>query len=169
MGDMYLELLKAFGFKDLHFWIATVSAILFLCSFLGGVLSALMFVNSNALQKRPLKDRISFRMFILGEVMMLIFVFFYHVFMIEQMTVSHIIYWVSALMVMPLMAIIGSQSIQVAFSSRMKLKEDALKRQHQAVRAKRAQELESKATPAGPAKPSNLAARAMAARKAKRP
>lgn len=143
MGDAYIDLLKAFGFKEMQIWIATISALLFSSNFLGGILSGLMFVNSNKLQQRPLKERISFRLFMLSEVILLIFVFFYHVFMIERMSVSHVIYWISALMMMPLLAIIGSQMIQVTFSARIKAKQDALKRQEAAARAKRAQQMES--------------------------
>jgi len=47
MGEGYLDLLKAFGFKEMHVWIATISAILFSFNLLGGILSALMFLNSN--------------------------------------------------------------------------------------------------------------------------
>ena len=175
MGDAYIDLLKAFGFKEMQIWIATVSALLFSCNLLGGILSGLMFVNSNKLTQRPLKERISFRLFILSEVMLLIFVFYYHVFMLERMSVSHIIYWGSAMMMMPLLAVIGSQSVQVMFGGRTKAKQELLKRQQQAARAKRTQDMEKTgAKPAAKpgAKPAakpggNPAARAMAARKAK--
>jgi hypothetical protein len=143
MGEGYIDLLKAFGFKEMQIWIATISALLFSSNFLGGILSGLMFVNSSKLQQRPLKERISFRLFMLSEVILLIFVFFYHVFMIERMSVSHVIYWISAIMMMPLLAIIGSQVIQVTFSGRMKAKQDALKRKEASARAKRAQEMDN--------------------------
>ena len=142
MGETYIDLLKAFGFKEMQIWIATMSALLFSANLLGGILSALMFVNSSALRPRPLKERISFRLFLLSEVVLLIFVLFYHAFMIERMSVSHVIYWISAMMMMPLLAIIGSQAIQVAFSGRVKAKAAAIKRQEQAARAKRAEEME---------------------------
>lgn len=139
MGEVYIDLLKAFNFKEMHVWIATVSAVLFLFSLLGGMISALFFVNSNALRPRPLKERISFRMLIMGEVLLLTFVFFYHVFMIEGMTLSHIIYWAAAMVIMPLLAFIGSQVMLVSYSARMKAKDDAWKTQRRAIRAKRAE------------------------------
>lgn len=159
MGEGYIDLLKAFGFKEMQIWIATMSALLFSSNLLGGILSALMFVNSSKLRQRPLKERISFRLFMLSEVILLIFIFFYHVFMIERISVSHVIYWVSAVMMMPLLAIIGSQAIQVTFSGRVKAKEEAVRRQEQAARAKRAKEMDQ----AG----GNPAERAMAARRDK--
>lgn len=160
MGDDYMALLKAFGFKEMQLWIATMSTLLFSASLLGGILAGLMFVNSNSLTPRPLKDRISFRLFIMGEAVLLTFIFFYHAFMIEDMTLSHVIYWISAILMMPLLAIIGSQTMQVVFSGRIKAKQEALRRKQNAERAKRAQDME-----AGPG--ANPAERAMAARKGK--
>ena len=77
MGEAYIDLLKAFGFKEMQIWIATISALLFSSNLLGGILSGLMFANSKALRQRPLKERISFRLFLMSEVILLIFVFFY--------------------------------------------------------------------------------------------
>ena len=54
MAEAYIELLKAFGFKEMQIWIATISALLFSSNLLGGILSALMFVNSNLAIQRPL-------------------------------------------------------------------------------------------------------------------
>ena len=167
MGEAYIELLKAFNFKEMQMWIATISAILFSSNLLGGILSALMFVNSSALRPRPLKERISFRLFLLSEVMLLVFVFFYHVFMIERISISHIVFWASAILIMPLLAVIGSQSVMVSFSSRMKAKAEASKRQQRAIRAKRAKQMD-KPGGTGSDKPgNNPAARALSARKGK--
>lgn len=170
MAEAYIDLLMSFGFKEMQIWIATISALLFSGNLLGGILSALMFVNSNMAIQRPLKERIAFRLFILSEVMLLIFVFFYHVFMIESITVSHVVYWFSAMMMLPLLAIIGSQAILVTFSGKVKAKEAAYKRQVQAMRAKRAQEMDKSGggtSKGGPSKPAggNPAERAMAKRK----
>lgn len=160
MGDDYMALLRAFGFKEMQLWIATMSTLLFSANLLGGILTGLIIVNSSRLAPRPLKERISFRLFIMGEVVLLTFIFFYHAFMVETITLSHTIYWISAMMMMPLLAIIGSQTIQVVFSGRVKAKQELLKRQQQADRAKRTQEMESGPGP-------NPAERAMTARKGK--
>lgn len=166
MAEAYIGLLKSFGFKEMQIWIATISALLFSGNLLGGILSALMHVNAKSVAQRPLMDRISFRLFLLSEVMLVVFVFFYHVFMIEDMTVSHIVYWFSAMLMMPLLAVIGSQGMLVAFSGKMKAKEQAHKRQ---MRAKRAQEMDKSGggtAKGGPSKPAggNPAERAMAKR-----
>lgn len=153
MAEAYIEMLMAFGFKEMQIWIATISALLFSMNLLGGILSALMFVNSNLAIQRPLKDRIAFRLHILSEVILLIFIFFYHVFMIEDITVSHVIYWVSAIMALPLLAFIGSQTILVAFSGRVKAKEEAYKRQQRAIRAARAKKVgDESPAPKGPSR-----------------
>ena len=165
MGQMYLDLLKAFSFTEMQAWIASISALMFSISLLGGIISALMFINSNRLRQRPLKDRISYRLFIISEVILVIFILYYHAFMIETITVSHAIYWASAVMMMPLLAIIGSQSIQVVFSGRLKAKKEALARRERAERAKRSQDLDAAAAAAN-AGPSKLAMRGLDKRKA---
>jgi len=137
MAELYLEILKTFQFTEMQSWIAVISAVLFSSNLLGGILSALTFVNSKRLQQRPLNDRISFRLFMLSEVVLLIFIFFYHVFMIERIELTHVIYWVSAMIMMPLLAVIGSEFIQVVYSGKMKAKAEDLKRREQMERAKR--------------------------------
>lgn len=159
MAEAYLELLKAFNFTEMQAWIATISAVLFTGNLLGGILSALTFVNSNLLQKRPLSERISFRLFILSEVVLWIFVFFYHVFMIEDIILAHLVYWISATMMMPLLAIIGSQLMLVVFSKKVNAKEAEFKRRQKAIREKRRNEMDE----AG----GNPAERAMARRRGK--
>ena len=165
MGQMYLDLLKAFSFTEMQAWIASISALMFSSCLFGGIVSALTFLNSSRLQQRPLKERISYRLFIIGEVVLVIFILYYHAFMIEMITVSHAIYWASAIMMMPLLAIIGSQSIQVVFSGRMKAKKEELERREKAERAKRTKELDA-ATAADNAGPSKLAMRGLDKRKA---
>jgi hypothetical protein len=128
VSGFYLELLTTFGFDEMQMWIATISLLLFTANFLGGIISGLMFVHSADLVKRPLKDRLSFRMFCLAELILVIFIFFYHVFMIETILVEHVIYWFSAMLMMPLLAVIASQTILVSFSGKIAEKEQQLKR-----------------------------------------
>ena len=143
MADMYLAMLNSFGFDEMQVWIASISALLFTSNFLGGVLSGLTFVYSRKLEQRPLKERISFRLFGFSELILIIFIFFYHVFMIELITTEHIIYWASAIMMMPLLAVISSQLVQVSFSAKIEEKKKKLEQQkiqkRNAVRAKRNQ------------------------------
>lgn len=143
MAEAYLDLLKAFNFTEMQAWIAVISAFLFASCLLGGILSALSFVNSNMLTPRPLSERISFRLFIIAEVLLWVFVFFYHVFMIENITLSHVVYWVSATLMMPLLGIIGSQTMLVTFSGRVNAKAKEHKRRQQAMREKRRKEAEA--------------------------
>ena len=142
MAEAYLELLKAFNFTEMQAWIAVISAFLFTSCFLGGILSALAFLNSNQLQPRPLTERISFRLFILAEAVLWIFVFFYHVFMIEEIILAHAVYWFSATLMMGLLGIIGSQLIMVSFSGKVNAKEAEFKRRQKAIREKRRKDME---------------------------
>ena len=154
MAEAYLDLLKAFSFTEMQAWIAVISAFMFASCLLGGILSALTYVNSNLLVQRPLSERISFRLFIIAEVLLWVFVFFYHVFMIESITLSHVVYWVSATLMMPLLGIIGSQTMLVTFSGKVNAKTKELKRRQAAMREKRRKEMEDGGgQPAPKAKP----------------
>ncbi len=137
MAELYIAVLRAFGFEDMEIWIAVVSTILFSACLLGGILSALTFVKSPRLERRPLGERISYRLFIIAEVMLLIFIFYYHVFMIETITLAHAIYWVSAMLMMPLLAIIGSESVLLIYGKKIRAKAKELKRR---ARLKRCQD-----------------------------
>jgi len=150
MSEAYLELLQAFHFTEMQAWIATISALLFVSNLFGGILSAMTFVYSNQLARRPLSERISFRLFILSEVLLLIFIFFYHVFMIETMKLDHAVYWFSASLMMPLLAIIGSQMMLVIFTGKMNAKEAELRRRHKLIREKRRKEADEAGDHNGP-------------------
>lgn len=166
MTETYLNLLKAFSFTEMQAWIGSISALMFSSCLLGGIVSALMFLNSKRLQPRPLNERISYRLFIISEVILVIFILYYHALMIETITVSHAIYWFSAIMMMPLLAIIGSQSVLVVFSGRMKQKKEALKRREKAERAQRSKDIDAAEAAAGPKAPSKLATMALDKKKA---
>ncbi|MBL4693249.1 MAG: hypothetical protein JKY92_07965 [Magnetovibrio sp.] len=107
-------------------WIASISTMLFSANLLGGILSGLMFAASRKLERRPLKERIAFRLFCFSEGILVIFIFFYHVFMIELILPEHMIYWGSAMVMMPLLAIIGSEVMLVTFSGKMADKKEKL-------------------------------------------
>lgn len=162
MAEAYIGLLRAFNFDEMEAWIAIFSAFLFTANLLGGLLSALTFVHSNQFLQRILWERISFRLFILAEVLLWVFVFFYHVFMIEGMSISHLVYWISATLMMPLFAIIASQLVLVTFSSKVKAKAVEYNRRQKIIRKKRRQEMD------GAAKPSKLAQHAQQMREIKK-
>jgi len=168
LAEMYLDLLSTFGFDEMQVWIASISALLFSANFLGGVVSALMFVNSRQIEKRPRNERISFRMFCFSELIMLIFIFFYHVFMIEMILVEHMIYWFSAILMMPLLAVIASETIYVTFSGKIAEKEKKLKIK-KAHERKARKEQRGQADDAQPAQRKASAGKASAAGKGRRP
>lgn len=157
---MYLQMLDSFGFDEMQAWIASISALLFSANFLGGVLSALMFTSSRKLERRPRKERIAFRLFCFGELILLIFIFFYHVFMIELILPEHMIYWGSAMFMMPLLAVIGSETMMVIFSGKVAEKKKKLEQfkiqQRKALRAKRNQGMDQSAAPKAKPKPNPL-------------
>ncbi|MBF0251785.1 MAG: hypothetical protein HQL35_14280 [Alphaproteobacteria bacterium] len=167
MADAYLSLLKAFHFTEMQTWIATISMLLFVSNLSGGILSALVFIYSPMLQKRPLVDRISFRLFIMSEVILLVFIFFYHVFMIETIQPDHMVYWASASLMMPLLAVIGSQLMQVIFAGKIKDKEVELKRRLDIIRAQKRDKMKKEQAANGPSKLEQMLAQRAADRKGK--
>lgn len=119
----FTELLRAFGFSEQRDWIILICSVLFLSNFFGGILAGFMFINAKSLVKPKLTERLSFRMFLLSEIVMVFAASYYHLFMIESIDVVHVIYWVTAGFMAPLLAVIGAQIVYVMFSGRIKAKE----------------------------------------------
>lgn len=123
--DSYIDVLVAFGFREMRDWIITICSFMFVMSFLGGMISALFVINSKQLHPPKLKDRISFRMFILSEIILIFSAGYYHTFMIGKISPAHAVYWIAASMMMPLLAVIGAQIMYIIFSGKMNAKKKA--------------------------------------------
>ena len=122
LGGFLMPILKLFGFTELQTVIALLSMLYFLCAFFGGLLSGMAKAFGNMDPDIPLVDKISFRIIALGAVMMLFFIFYYHVGIIEKFDASHAVYWTSTMVGGPLFALLGSAICEAVFSKQVKIK-----------------------------------------------
>lgn len=123
----FIDILASFGFREMRQWIIAICSFMFIINFLGGMISAMFFINSKALELPKLTTRISFRMFLLSEIALVFSAVYYHTFMVGKITSAHVVYWMSSAMMMPLLAVIGAQLLYIMFSGRMRQKKRALK------------------------------------------
>ena len=149
----FVDVLVAFGFRELREWIIAICSFMFMLSLLGGMISALFIINSKLLKPPKLTTRISFRMFILSEIILIFAAGYYHTFMVGHISGAHIVYWIAALMMMPLLAIIGAQLMYIIFSGKMRAKKKAVRDKARKVRTTRTTTMEDEHTKVGKTKP----------------
>ncbi len=138
----FVDLLVAFGFRELKEWIISICSFMFMLNLLGGMISALFVINSKLLRPPKLTTRISFRMFILSEIVLIFAAAYYHTFMVGHISGAHVVYWIAAAMMMPLLAIIGAQVMYIIFSGKMKAKKKAARDKARKIRNERTTTME---------------------------
>ena len=119
MGEMIFDLLKSFGFTEHQSIITLVSILALLSNFLGGIMNSLFLAYGGPQTKVKLTQRLSFRMFLATEVVVGVFAFYYHALMVNMVTISHVVYWGAAMVLMPFLAVIGSQIVHVIYDKRI--------------------------------------------------
>lgn len=119
MGQMFFDMLKSFGFNEHQSMISLVCFLAFLSNFLGGIINSLFLAYGGPQKKVKLTQRLSFRMFLATEVVVGIFAIYYHALLVNMVTMSHVIYWGAAMLLMPFLAVIGSQVVHVIFEKRI--------------------------------------------------
>ena len=111
-------------------------------SLLGGMISALFVINSKLLKPPKLTTRISFRMFILSEIILIFAAGYYHTFMVGHISGAHVVYWIAVVMMMPLLSVIGAQVMYIIFSGKMKAKKKAARDKARKIRNTRTTTME---------------------------
>lgn len=119
MGHPFFSALDAFGFTQMQSWIVLVCLLVFLGNFLGGMLYSISRAYLGAITPRKLSDRISFRLFLLSELFLIVFIFYYHGALIGHVYPGHVVFWLSAMIIAPLLAIIGSQAMYLLLSKQI--------------------------------------------------
>ncbi|TCS60381.1 hypothetical protein [Varunaivibrio sulfuroxidans] len=119
MGHPFFNALDAFGFTQMQSWIVLVCLLVFLGNFLGGMLYSISRAYLGAITPRKLSERISFRLFLLSELFLVVFIVYYHGALIGYVYPGHILFWISAMIIAPLLAIIGSQAMYLLLSKQI--------------------------------------------------
>lgn len=113
------QMLALFGFTKLQYLIGFICMLFFLLSFLGGMIVSCVLAFGGPFKERPLMDRSSFRLILAGELGLLVFALYYHLLVISEIDLAHIIYWLFAMAVAPVLGFIGAQITYLAFQSKI--------------------------------------------------
>ena len=116
---MFFDMLKTFGFNEHQSMITLVCFLAFLSNFLGGIINSLFLAYGGPQTKVKLTERLSFRMFMATEIVIGVFALYYHALLVNMVTLSHVVYWGAAMLLMPFLAVIGSQIVHVIFEKRI--------------------------------------------------
>lgn len=128
---MFAELkpvLEGFGFTHLHTMISMVCLLMFLGNFMGGLLASIMNAYGGPQKPRKMTDKISFRLCLSSELFLMIFAAYYHFWLIEDIQLPHIVYWISTLLISPLLAYIGAQITFLIYQKKIEANEEAYRR-----------------------------------------
>jgi|GEM_PF-1478578 len=139
-------ILELFGFTELQTLLAVVSLLFFLSCLLGGLITGLTSAYGKPGPERKLTDRMSFRMVTLGEILVVLFILYYHGMVITAVTPAHLIYWGSSLVIGPILGMLGSQVTELVFNKRIQKNKRVYKKylalQREKSFARRAKEFE---------------------------
>lgn len=139
-------ILELFGFTELQTLLAVISLVFFLSCLLGGLITGLTSAFGKPGPERKLTDRMSFRMITLGEILVILFVIYYHGVVIVSVTPAHLIYWGSSLVIGPILGMLGTQVIELIFNKRISKNKKVYKKylalQREKAFARRAKEFE---------------------------
>lgn len=129
---------ELFGFHRYEFMIANLSVIFLLSNFCGGLLYTISLAQGKPRKEVPLKERISFRLFLLGWGFVLIFAVYFHTVLLGRITASHVAFWTLTLISAPALAYFGSQITYVIFQKKIEANRKAYQTEIAKVRAAKA-------------------------------
>ena len=113
------EFMKTFGFTADAFTIVIICALVLLVNFAGGLFSQIILAFGGPIHERKLTQRTSFRLALVSELFLIIYIVYYHTVLIPGFETAQIIYWAFILLASPLLAAIGAQLIYVALSDKI--------------------------------------------------
>ncbi len=119
MHGFLMPVLKLFGFTELQTVIALLSMLYFLAAFFGGLLSGMLKAYGSPRAPIPLSQKISFRVILLGAVLMFFFILYYHIAVIESFNSSHAVYWTSTMVAGPLIGMLGNAICEATFAGKI--------------------------------------------------
>jgi len=118
------EFMRSFGFVEDPLTVILVCALFLLFNFAGGLFSNILLAFTNVTYKLRRFERPSFRLALISEVFLVIFIIFVHTVLETGFEMGQIIFWGFVILASPLLAAIGGQLTYVALAKRI----DALKR-----------------------------------------
>lgn len=112
-------LMKSFGFTHDPVIIAMICLVVLLGNFAGGMFSNIILAFSGPIQERKITKRTSFRLALVSELFLIVYVIYYHVVLVGKLDLGQIIFWVFTLIAAPLLAALGAQLTYIAFAAKI--------------------------------------------------
>jgi len=102
--------------------------IILAANFGGGILSTVLYAFESAVVVRKMSDKPSFRLFVMSEVVFVVFLLYYYTVAGGRLINTEVGFWAASIVIAPLLAVIGAQIGRFAMWSRLKEKEAAIEK-----------------------------------------
>ena len=114
------DFMKTFGFPaNDAVTIIIICALVLMANFAGGLFTSIIHAFGGPIKPSKLTQRTSFRLALVTELFLIIYVIYYHTVLFPGIETAQIIYWAFIVLASPLLAAIGSQLIYVALAAKI--------------------------------------------------
>ncbi len=113
------DFMGTFGFTADALTIIIVCSLVLMLNFAGGLFSQIILAFGGPIHERKLLQRTSFRLAMVSELMLIVYIIYYHTVLVPGIEPAEIIYWVFIVLASPLLAAIGAQLIYVALADKI--------------------------------------------------
>ncbi len=116
----YLEdTLETFGFTQDSTVVAIFCILVLLGNFTGGLMANIFVAFGGPIAPRKITERTSFRLAMVSELILIVYIGYYHSVLVSGIETAQLIYWGFTLLAAPLLAALGAQLTYVAFASKI--------------------------------------------------
>ncbi len=121
------KIIESFGFTQDTTIVAIICIVVLLVNFAGGMMANILVAFGGPIEQRKITERTSFRLALVSELIMIVYIVYYHTVLVTGVSTSQIIYWGFTLIAAPILAALGAQLTYVAFAKKIEgLKQDFL-------------------------------------------
>lgn len=114
------DFMKTFGFSQNDaLTIIIICVLVMMVNFAGGLFTSIIRAFGGPIKPSKLTGRTSFRLALVSELFLIIYVIYYHTVLFPGIETAQIIYWAFVILSAPLLAAIGSQLIHVAMGAKI--------------------------------------------------
>ena len=134
--------MKSFGFTQDPLIIIIICALALMGNFAGGLFSNIILSFGGPIFERSLTQRTSFRLTLVSELFLIIYIAYYHTVLVPGIETAQMIFWGFMVLASPLLAVTGAQLTYVAFAKKI----DSLKRKGERLERQQRKDKMAKAT-----------------------
>ncbi len=113
------DILKTFGFTQDSTVVAIFCILVLLGNFTGGLFANIFTAFGGPIAERKLTERTGFRLAMVSELILILYIAYYHTVLVSGIDTAQLIYWGFTLLAAPLLAALGAQLTYVAFASKI--------------------------------------------------